>query len=140
MWIGSLDLIGLALAAAGTLLLGREVWVAHGVEALSREVDELRDLLSVYRLNPREFLVRNYMYGSHMSRAAATQAVDLVGDIPAKATQAFSALDAQARQGVERWYSRTMPSALALRRRLLFLGVALIELGFGAEFLARAGL
>ncbi len=117
------------LAALGTYLLFKEVGAGHRSEELTRSLDDIRELQDVYPLNPREYLIRNWMYGHNTDRATATARVDINSPVEVQefADDAYAAMDAQAAAKLEEWRSNGLPSVMEWRRRVLKAGfVALI--------------
>lgn len=124
------------LGAAGTTLLVREVRFGHRFEVLSRELDEIQALQSIYPLNPREYWVRHLMYGLSYSRVTAESMVKQVDDasVQGYADDAYRDMEDRAASSLERWRSTGARNALLLRKRLLWAGFILLMAGFITTF------
>lgn len=130
----------LGLAAIGTILVSREVLKGHTFEELSHALEEISDLQEVYALNPREYLIRNWMYGSNVDRATATERVDIneAAEIQQIADEAYTTMDRQAAATLQMWRARGRRNAMRNRRRLLLTGAAALLASFLIPFLAEA--
>jgi hypothetical protein len=128
----------IVLGLVGTWLLVREVWLGHKFEELSRDLDDIRELQEVYSLNPREYLIRNWMFGSNLDRARATERVDINNDaeIQQYADEAFAAMDAQAAATLEAWRTIGRRTFMRIRRGLLLMGGGALIAGLAISLLA----
>ena len=135
-----LGVLPLVLAAIGTFLLSREVLMGHRFEELSHDLDDIRELQEVYPLNPREYLIRNWMFGSNLDRATATERVDIndAVEIERFADEAYAAMDAQAAATLETWRTKGRPAVMRRRRGLLITGVGALMTGFLITVLVEA--
>ena len=130
----------LALGAIGTILVSREVLKGHRFEELSHDLEEIRELQEVYALNPREYLIRHWMFGWDVDRATATERVDVndATEIQEIADEAYTAMDQQAASTLANWRTRGRRSAMRNRRQLLITGAAALLASFLIPFLAEA--
>ena len=136
----ALAVLPLVLAAIGTFLVSREVLTGHRFEELSHDLDDIRELQEVYSLNPREYLIRNGMFGLNLDRATATERVDIndPAEIQKFADEAYAAMDEQASATLEAWRTRGRRAAMRRRRGLLITGAGALLASFVITLLAEA--
>ena len=135
-----LAVLPLVLAAIGTFLVSREVLTGHRFEELSHDLDDIRELQEVYALNPREYLIRNGMFGLDLDRATATERVDIndPAEIQKFADEAYAAMDEQAAAHLEAWRTRGRRAVIRRRRWLLITGAAALMSSFVITIVAEA--
>jgi hypothetical protein len=128
--------LALLSSIAGTVLLVREVRLAQDVEGLDPAIDEIKELLALYRLDRREFAIRHMEYSLGLDRDAGNAALELAGptNLVPLTDEYFAALEGQRQASLKRWYAKTKPAVLRSRRRLLNLGFTLIVSGLVLQF------
>lgn len=125
------------LGALGTLFLVREVNYAHAFEELSREMADLREMVSLFSTDVREFWIRSAMVSFKCKRKHAEEMAKSLSneDIEKAALKYKNLYEERGANSIDRWYNETVKTQLKHRRRLLWLGFGLIMAGSALQIL-----
>ena len=144
----NLTLAGLAIDIVGAWLLAREVRTALRVEVENHRIQEIRRLDDLKRYNRDEFHVQSLMR-HNVTEADARHAVaqaKLVDSETPEGRIAWEGIKEAEREvdeywkkkiseSFDRWDKIAQPAAIAVRKKLLLLGMLLLTGGFALQFI-----